>query len=574
MRRNILFGIVLIFFSGLSFVLLNYEKEQKIEEHLQMKTKQYLQNYHTLYGEQITLSEVVFRTVVNTEIVKNIFKDAATANEKKKDLIREALYAELKETYTILEEYNIKQLHFHLPNSESFLRFHRPKKYGDNLKNVRETVAYVNETKQSVHGFEEGRIYNGYRSVFPLYYGEQYIGSVEVSLSTLTMISEFMDNYDVIANFLILKNKIDEKVFDTEKSNYTSSPLKNFCIEKEIAEYVESINKIKIRDQLSEETRRIIDIKALDEKSFSIVDTEEKSIITFIKVRNPISREIVAMFVVKSNSEYVAEKNTIFYFSYFGIMLFLWISLFYIYKELNYRDKEKQLLQQSRLAQMGEMLSMIAHQWRQPLAAISATTNPLILKNGRGKYTQELFDDRLHKIADYSQHLSTTINDFRNFFATKKEKEETSLEVISADVLKIIQISIENKNIKIVTDFQYNRNFKTYKNELKQVLLNLMKNAEDALLEKGNDNPKITIRTFSENGHAVLSVEDNAGGINAEVMEKIFDPYFSTKSEKDGTGLGLYMSKIIVQDHCEGKLNVSNHNEGARFKIILNIGHL
>ncbi len=255
-------------------------------------------------------------------------------------------------------------------------------------------------------------------------------------------------------------------------------------------------------------------------------------------------------------------------------MLFLWISLFYIYKELNYRDKEKQLLQQSRLAQMGEMLSMIAHQWRQPLAAISATTNALILKNGRGKYTQELFDDRLHKIADYSQHLSTTINDFRNFFATKKEKEETSLEVISADVLKIIQISIENKNIKIVTDFQYNRNFKTYKNELKQVLLNLMKNAEDALLEKGNDNPKITIRTFSENGHAVLSVEDNAGGINAEVMEKIFDPYFSTKSEKDGTGLGLYMSKIIVQDHCEGKLNVSNHNEGARFKIILNIGHL
>jgi PAS domain S-box-containing protein len=231
------------------------------------------------------------------------------------------------------------------------------------------------------------------------------------------------------------------------------------------------------------------------------------------------------------------------------------------------REKENMLFKQSRLAQMGEMINMIAHQWRQPLSAISATTNTLILKNERGVYESELFEDRLQKIANYSQHLSTTIDDFRNFFKTHKEKEETTLEVVIKDIVYMIQPLLENNSINIVTDFKYNKKVNIYSNELKQVLLNLIKNAEDVLIENKIVGPEITIRTFNEDDYAVLSIEDNGGGIDNAIIDKIFDPYFSTKLDKEGTGLGLYMSKIIVQEHCAGILTVENDFKGAVFKI-------
>ena len=231
------------------------------------------------------------------------------------------------------------------------------------------------------------------------------------------------------------------------------------------------------------------------------------------------------------------------------------------------REKKDMLFKQSRLAQMGEMISMIAHQWRQPLSAISATTNALILINERGRYESELFEDRLQKIADYSQHLSATIDDFRNFFKTNKEKEETTIEAIIKDVLNITQTSLENKNINLITDFKYHKKVNIYGNEFKQVLLNLIKNAEDILLEKKIVDPEITLRTFEENGYPVLTVEDNGGGIDNAIIDKIFDPYFSTKLDKEGTGLGLYMSKVIIQEHCTGMLSVKNSHNGAIFRI-------
>ena len=231
------------------------------------------------------------------------------------------------------------------------------------------------------------------------------------------------------------------------------------------------------------------------------------------------------------------------------------------------REKKDLMFKQSRLAQMGEMISMIAHQWRQPLSAISATTNALILKNERGGYESRFFEDKLRKIAIYSQHLSATIDDFRNFFKTHKEKEESTLEAVVEDVLSITQSSLENKNINIITDFKYNKTVNIYTNELKQVLLNLIKNAEDILLENKIVTPEIIVRTFEENGYMVLSIEDNGGGIDKALTDKIFNPYFSTKLNKEGTGLGLYMSKIIIQEHCAGTLSVKNGSNGAIFKI-------
>ncbi len=229
------------------------------------------------------------------------------------------------------------------------------------------------------------------------------------------------------------------------------------------------------------------------------------------------------------------------------------------------RKKDKQMMQQSRLAQMGEMISMIAHQWRQPLAAISSTSIGINIKAELGKLDRDTAIELSDKISSYAQHLSATIDDFREFFKSNKEKRNTTYCELIKNVLDIVKVSIENQNIELIIIKNCKRTFYTYPNEIKQVILNLIKNAEDILLERRVKNPKITIETKD----GILTISDNGGGIPTDIMDKIFDPYFSTKTKKDGTGLGLYMSKTIVDEHCGGELSVSNDEEGAVFKVEL-----
>ncbi len=245
-----------------------------------------------------------------------------------------------------------------------------------------------------------------------------------------------------------------------------------------------------------------------------------------------------------------------------------------IKKEIRKNENStKQLIQQSRLAQMVEMISMIAHQWRQPLAAISATTNNLLVKLMiEDKVNKKSFEEELILITEYSKHLSSTIDDFRNFFKTDKEKEEFDLEEVIKKSISITKTSIESKNIKLEIDLEKNLTLFSYATEIQQVILNIIKNAEDILTEKDIPNKKICITTYKRNDHSIIiKIQDNGGGIEESLIEKIFDPYFSTKSDKDGTGLGLYMSRIIINDHCKGNLKVINENNGATFLIDLPI---
>ncbi len=229
------------------------------------------------------------------------------------------------------------------------------------------------------------------------------------------------------------------------------------------------------------------------------------------------------------------------------------------------KEKEQQLMQQSRLAQIGEMLSMIAHQWRQPLTAISATSMSLEFKAEQGNIDKETVLKKAKNISNYTQRLSKTIDEFRNFFKPDRDKEDILYSELINSVLYIAEGSMTNQNIELIKELNCNTTFHVYRNELIQVILNLIKNAEDILLEREIENPKITIKTNTGS----LTVSDNAGGVPDDIMDKIFDPYFSTKLQKNGTGLGLYMSKIIIENHCAGKLSVMNDEHGAVFKISL-----
>ncbi|MGM0622887.1 MAG: PAS domain-containing sensor histidine kinase [Campylobacterota bacterium] len=230
-------------------------------------------------------------------------------------------------------------------------------------------------------------------------------------------------------------------------------------------------------------------------------------------------------------------------------------------------QKEQMMMHQSKLAQMGEMISMIAHQWRQPLSAISATTSDLDIKIALDGFEKEYFSTKLNNISEYTSHLSKTIDDFRNFFKQDKEKELTDFKTIVNSALNIIGMSLRNKKIALEVAYQSSNSIYVYPSEVQQVVLNLIKNAEDAILDKTPDAPLIYIKSFHSHGYECLEVSDNGGGISKEVEKNLFKAYFSTKKDKDGTGLGLHMSKIIIQDHCKGKISFGNKNGGAVFTI-------
>ncbi|MEA3455252.1 MAG: HAMP domain-containing sensor histidine kinase [Campylobacterota bacterium] len=233
------------------------------------------------------------------------------------------------------------------------------------------------------------------------------------------------------------------------------------------------------------------------------------------------------------------------------------------------RYQEQMIIQQSRQAQMGEMLSMIAHQWRQPLTAISATSSLIEMKARMDNLDPENTLKSARNISKYAQHLSATINDFRDFFKPNKELMETSYDEIVESVLGIIEISIVFNQIELHKELSCQAKFNSYPNELKQVILNLIKNAEDVLLEKKVEKPFIGLTTYQDDDKFILEVSDNGGGIPEEILEKIFDFYFTTKQDKNGTGLGLYMSKTIIEEHCHGKLSAENSKDGALFRIEL-----
>jgi len=232
-------------------------------------------------------------------------------------------------------------------------------------------------------------------------------------------------------------------------------------------------------------------------------------------------------------------------------------------------EQQKLLFRQARYAQMGEMISMIAHQWRQPLNTISVTTATLQIHIDMDQYEKTFFHDKIKTISGSVEHLSATIDDFRNFFKLDKEKQKVQFSQIVQNALHLTLASMEKKSIKINTSYQCDCCVFSYPNEIIHVVLNLLKNAEDALLAKKVANPQIEIRTYRRSNVAVMEIEDNAGGISPKIIDSIFDPYFTTKEKSDGTGLGLYMSKIIIEDHCHGKIEVQNGQYGARFKIVL-----
>ncbi|HJV67408.1 MAG TPA: ATP-binding protein [Geomonas sp.] len=230
-------------------------------------------------------------------------------------------------------------------------------------------------------------------------------------------------------------------------------------------------------------------------------------------------------------------------------------------------EKERMLLQQSRLAALGEMISNIAHQWRQPLNELGLIVQELPMVYDKGGFSRDYLKNSVAKFMKLLAHTSKTIDDFRNFFKPDKAKAAFLVQAVVEQTLSLVEESFKHLGIEVTVRVEGDPVINGHPNEFSQVILNLLFNARDAFLERQTAKPTIAIYIRREDGKAVVTVADNAGGIPPAIIDRIFDPYFTTRGPEKGTGIGLYMSKIIIEKNIPGTLSVRNIPEGAEFRI-------
>jgi signal transduction histidine kinase len=216
------------------------------------------------------------------------------------------------------------------------------------------------------------------------------------------------------------------------------------------------------------------------------------------------------------------------------------------------RRQEKLMIQQNRMAAMGEMISNIAHQWRQPLNVLGMKIQGLPLLHSVGDFSRELLEQHTHEAMELIDHMSRTIDDFQAIH----------------QAVSIVEDCYKHQHIKITTFIRNESTVQGYPNEFSQAILNILQNARDALVERQTVSGLISVVLSVDDGRAVITISDNAGGIPAKVLDKIFEPYFSTKGAQ-GTGIGLHMSKMIIENHMGGKISARNTSNGAEFKIVV-----
>jgi len=229
--------------------------------------------------------------------------------------------------------------------------------------------------------------------------------------------------------------------------------------------------------------------------------------------------------------------------------------------------QQQMMIRQARFAALGEMIGNIAHQWRQPLNTLALLVQELAWYFDHDKFSRDYLVASVTRAMQVINHMSRTIDGFRNFFEPDKEKVDFRVAEVLAQAVAIVEAAFSDVKPAILVEADADIILNGCANEFSQVLLNILVNAKDALIDRKVPEPHVTVRLFRERGRVVLTIGDNAGGIPATIIDKIFDPYFTTKGPDRGTGIGLFMSKTIIEKNLHGTLSVRNTPEGAEFRI-------
>lgn len=282
--------------------------------------------------------------------------------------------------------------------------------------------------------------------------------------------------------------------------------------------------------------------------------------------------DVIRKTYKKGGNEYIRKP---FIMEEFALKVDIWCDYKRQHKEA-LAQKDRLLSQQSKMATMGEMLENIIHQSRQPLSSITTIASGTSVEKEYDLLTPEKLDENLHAIVELSKHISDTMNSFRNFYKTDSYKTNFHLSKLLHKAFQLTSSKFKSRDIKIIENFE-DINLQGYEIELLQVFINILNNARDQLEAKNISDKVVFVSTSSDTSNIYIDFKDNAGGIQDNIIDEIFESHFTTKSEDEGTGIGLYMSQQIIQQHHKGNITVSNQNfsyndtiyKGALFRIVL-----
>ncbi|MEA2018996.1 MAG: ATP-binding protein [Campylobacterota bacterium] len=614
----ILLVVLFVVFNSIIYQYTEQNKNQRVNLSLQTHLDKLQTHYDILmHQEKLTADTAYISTIKKEQVAEIVTLAYKTKDMKKRDILRDKLYSLLKPRYDRLKKKGVLQYHFVFPNNEVFLRFHKPSKYGDDLTNIRKDFAYVNKTLKSVSGFAQGRTAHAFRNVYPLINKQkEHIGAVEISFSSEAL----QDNLTLISkihtHFLVNKNIFNTKAWErddlvlkynqsAEHPNYMITMTGQHTVEQCITKKKKNLEPI----------LETIDKNIQKGIKFGIyTQTKDKKIISsaFLPIKGNVENEILAWIVAYENNEFIeiSIKNA----SYIRIVLFI-ISLmlfYFIYRTINQKEtlakqvdiktmelkdlnenleqkiiieveKNKQIQNQlnksEKMVAIGEMIGNIAHQWRQPLSVISTASTGMLMQKEFGALSDEDFKKNCNSINEQAQYLSQTIDDFRDFIKGNRKKQIFNLSNNIKSFLSLVEGSIKRHGIDMVYDLQDDINIDGYGNELAQCFLNIFNNANDALKSVLESDRYIFISTKIIDDNIVIKFKDSAGGIPEDIIDKIFEPYFTTKHQAQGTGLGLHMTYNLIVDGMDGTITVKNiHYQykekeyaGAEFTILLPI---
>jgi len=601
--KGVLQTFVVLFFLLLYIVIFIITTAYKNDYIQNIYTQQikYLDNTYQVSKEHFkNISQNFYDSILNQPQVLKLFADAKHAkSESQRAQIRKEMYKLIRPHFERMSDIGVIITLFSFNDNHTFLRVHKPSKYSDDLSSVRYSITYANKSEKSVFGFEQGKVSHAFRNIYPLRYEKEFLGSVDIAFSSDYLQESMANLYDLDTHFILNKDIFEVNIWNAQKKVRYIQSIEHenylYAITDTHSQRDFSKMEIMINSALKDDIKRNI------EHSNSFVlhhvdkDTHKAYVMGFLPINNIKEKKRVAYLVSYSYSFAIEKMLHEYYWINIGSLAVLFLIALLIYKNINQRFlleirvneevaknrvQQQQIFNQTRLAQMGELISMIAHQWRQPLGAISVVASDMKLKIDLDQYQlpnedgtdecKNYFLDSLARIGSYVKALTNTIDDFRNFYKPNKKSMKQSVTKPIDMALSIVRGSLESDNIEIIEKYKSQNIVEMYENELMQVVLNILKNAQDNFKMKQTENRKITIETQSVEDAELIKIEDNGGGIPEDILESIFDPYFSTKSEKQGSGLGLHMSKIIVEEHHKGILSVRNSNEGVCFTIEIN----
>ncbi|WP_130536438.1 diguanylate cyclase [Thiomicrorhabdus indica] len=339
--------IVLMLISAAAFYA-SYLKER--EAYLEMHNQSINKSYEIIKDKYQSVALTTLQLLINKQSVIDLMEQAYNG-EQSKAFVRQELQNLLNEDYEVLRGGNLRQLHFHLRNNESLLRMHRPAKFGDNLTGIRKTVEYVNRTYQAIHGFEEGRIFNGYRYIFPITQhagtpSEQHLGSVEVSFSPYAIAQDFAKTFGINSEFIIKKSVVEEKVFESERDNYIQCLFPNYAFDREMQA------KLKSGAHCANIDNQFVDIGKLENqidkgKVFSVESFDGQKLFTLIPLSNPVTDKVVATYILVDQNDALQNIKSHYLLMYLIGLVIIALTLAFVFKEWMNAQNARQMSQKT-----------------------------------------------------------------------------------------------------------------------------------------------------------------------------------------------------------------------------------